>query len=325
MSADGAPLRLLVAGAGAFGGEQLARRGGRADVVVVGVADPDPAALDRVRQRHGAATYHADPLRLIDGVEADALIIAAPAASHVEICVAALGRNLCVLLEKPIAPSAASAASLVASARVSKGFVLPGHVLRFSKDHARLVEIVRSGRIGEVLYVNARRYRDESHAVRYSKDDPILMTMIHDIDLAQWITGSSFLSVLAHRSAGGFRSMTAASAVTTTGVICDLRTAWTFAGADAPPDRLEVVGDRGGVELTAGRSLEAYADGRRVDNDPCDGADDPLKYEQDHFLACVRDRTLKPALDLDDALAGLKLADAALESLRAGVEVLVPE
>ena len=324
MSSDGAPLRILVAGAGRFGGEHLARLAERPDVVVAGVGDPDPAALDQARPRFGAATFAADPLALIDAVEADAVIIAAPGAAHVELCAAALGRNLCVLLEKPIAPSAASAASLVASARVSKGFVLPGHVLRFSKDHGRLVEIVRSGRIGEILYVNARRYRDDSHAVRYPHDDPVLMTLIHDIDLAQWIAGSSFRSVLAHRSAGGFRSITAARAITTTGVICDLRTAWTFPGADFPPDTLEVVGDRGGVELTVGRSIEVYADGRRTEH-PCDGADDPLKNEQDHFLACVRDRTLRPALNLDDALSGLKLADAALESLGAGVEVTLAE
>src|SRR5208282_936505 len=136
--------------------------------------------------------------RLIDSVEADAIIIATPAASHVEICVRALGRNLCALLEKPVAPSAA-AAPLLQSARSSAGFVLPGHVLRFSQDHARLVEIVRSGRIGEVIYVNSRRYRDDSHAVRYADVDPVLMTLIHDVDLAQWVTGSDFRSVLARR------------------------------------------------------------------------------------------------------------------------------
>ena len=152
---------------------------------------------------------HADPLRLIDEVEADAIVIATPAASHVEICARALGRNLCVLLEKPVAPSAASAAPLLAAASVSKGFVLPGHVLRFSRDHARLVDIVRSGRIGEVIYLNSRRYRDDSHAVRYPHADPVLMTLIHDIDLALWVAGSDFRSVLARRSGGpGFRSMT---------------------------------------------------------------------------------------------------------------------
>ena len=116
--------------------------------------------------------------------------------------------------------------------------------------------------------------------------------------------------------------MTAISATTATGIICDLRTAWTFTDGDLPPDRLEVVGDAGSVELVAGHSLHVYAEGRRMD-DPVAVADDPLQNEQDHFLACIRDRSLTPALDLSEALAGLKLADAAIESLSLDREVML--
>jgi predicted dehydrogenase len=317
------PARILVAGAGAFGCEHLDRLAARSDAILVGVADANAAALERVRLRYGVANRHTDPLQLIEQIEADAIVVATPAASHVEICVRALDRNLCVLLEKPVAPSATGAVPLLAAARVSAGFVLPGHVLRFSRDHQQLVDIVRSGRIGEVVYVNARRYRDDSHAIRYPQDDPVLMTMIHDIDLAQWVTGSDFRSVLARRSDGaGFRSMTTACATTATGIVCDLRTAWTFTDGDLPPDRLEVVGDRGSVELVVGHALHVYAEGRRTDY-PAVEADDPLRNEQDHFLACVRDRSRAPALDPRQALAGLKLADAAIESLRLNREIIL--
>jgi predicted dehydrogenase len=318
-----APVRVLVAGAGAFGKEHLDRLVGRSDAEVVGVADTDPAILELIRSRHGVVNCLTDPSRLIADVEADAIIVATPAASHVDICVRALERNLCALLEKPVAPSAAAVAPLLASARSSGGFVLPGHVLRFSQDHVRLVEIVRSARIGEVIYVNSRRYRDDSHAVRYADIDPVLMTLIHDVDLAQWVTGSDFRSVLARRSGGaGYRSMTAVCATTTRGVTCDLRTAWTFAEGDLPHDRLEVVGDRGSVELIVGQALHVYAEGRRTDY-ALAAADDPLRNEQNHFLACVRDRSRARALDLSDALAGLKLADAAIESLRLNGEVIL--
>ena len=322
MTTSSPPVRVLVAGAGAFGKEHLARLVNRSDAKMVGVADTNPAALEPVRFGLGVQCLN-DPLRLVDEADADAIIVATPLASHVAICLRALSRNLAVLLEKPVAPSASFAALLLAAGRSSKGFVLPGHVLRFSQDHARLVDIVRSGRIGKVIYVNSRRYRDDSHAVRYPDADPVLMTLIHDIDLAQWITGSDFRSVLARRSEGsGYRSMTAVSATTVNGVICDLRTAWTFLDGDSPPDRLEVVGDRGGVELTVGLALDVYAEGRRASY-PATERDDPLRNEQDHFLACVRDRSHAPALDLSQALAGLKLADAAMESLRLGQEIIV--
>jgi predicted dehydrogenase len=312
------PLRLLLAGLGAFGKEHLGRLTERSDVKVVGVADANPAALEPIRATLGAAECLTDPLQLIDAVEADAIIVATPAVSHVEISVRALAKNLPVLLEKPVAPSARSAGPLLEAARSSAGFIMPGHVLRFSQDHVRMVETVRSGRIGEVLYVNSRRYRDDNHAVRYPDTDPVLMTLIHDIDIAQWVTGSDFHSVVGRRSEGvGYRSMTAVSATTATGVICDLRTAWTFTNGEAPPDRVEVVGDRGSVELTVGAGLDVYADGRRTSY-PAAGTDDPLRNEQDHFLACVRDRSAAPALTLSQALVGLKLANAAIQSLQRG-------
>ena len=318
-----APVRLLIAGAGLFGREHLARLVGRTEVEVVGVADTSVEALAEVRSRYPIANCSVDPLRMIDNTPADAIIVATPAESHVEICARALGAGLCVLLEKPVAASVAAAVQLQAATRGSRGFVMPGHVLRFAGDHRRLVDIVRAGRIGEVLYVGSRRYRDDSHAVRYPDTDPILQTLIHDIDLAQWITGSSFRSVHARRSGGpGFRSMTAISATTAMGVTCELRTAWTFPGADAPADRLEVVGSRGSVELFVGQTIHVYSGGQRLEY-PADEADDPLRSEQDHFLRCVVDRSCPPALGLFEATEGLKLADAALESLRLQRETLI--
>jgi predicted dehydrogenase len=315
------PLRLLLVGLGAFGKEHLSRLTERSDVKVVGVADANPAALEPIRASLGVAECLTDPLQLIDVVEADAIIVATPAASHVEIGVHALSRNLPVLLEKPVALSARSAVPLLEAARSSAGFIMPAHVLRFSQDHVRMVEILRSGRIGKVIYVNSRRYRDDAHAVRYPDDDPVLMTLIHDIDIAQWVTGSDFHSIVARRSEGvGYRSMTTVSATTATGVICDLRTAWTFMDGEAPPDRVEVVGDRGSVELVVGGGLDVYAYGRHT-HDPEASEDDPLWNEQDHFLACVRDRSVAPALTLSQALVGLKLADAAIESLWRGSPV----
>ena len=320
MSKVHAKLRVLVAGAGAFGAEHLARLAGRPDVAVAGVADIDPDALERARPLASGAKLFADPLRLIDDVEADAVIVASPAATHLDIALKALERGLSALIEKPVAPSAGAAAKLVAAARRSGGFVLPGHVLRFSLDHQRLVEIARSGLIGAVLYVNSRRYRDDGHAVRYADADPIYTTLVHDIDLACWIARSDFRSVRARRAGAGYRSLTAVSARTATGVVCDLRTAWTFPGDELPPDRLEAVGERGSVELVVGEALVVFGEGRRTRHELAK-VDDPLRNELNHFLACVRDRSLAPALDLPQALASLKLADAAIESLTLDREV----
>ena len=121
MATSSPPIRVLVAGAGAFGKEHLSRLARRSDVKVAGVTDTNPSALELVGSGLGVAERLADPLRLIDEVEADAIVIATPAASHVEICLHALSRNLAVLLEKPVAPSASSAVPLLAAERSSSG------------------------------------------------------------------------------------------------------------------------------------------------------------------------------------------------------------
>jgi predicted dehydrogenase len=316
---------MLLAGVGAFGSEHLGRLIGRADVSIVGVADTNSAALAEVRSLHGVSAYDGNALNMVDQCEADALIVATPAASHVEICTHALARGLCVLLEKPVAMSAEGGRALLDLERGSRAFVLPGHVLRFSRSHQLVVDIVRSGQIGNAIYLNSRRYRDDDHAVRFVSDDPILTTLIHDIDLARWITDSDFRSVLARRIGGpGYRSITIGHAMTANGVACDLRTAWTFSDGNLPPDRLEVVGVRGSVELVVGKGVRVHHGGRRHDL-PEIGADDSLRNEQDHFVSCVRNRSLKRVIDLPQAIAGLRLADAMAESLRLRREVVLSD
>lgn len=105
VAASSAPLRVLLAGVGTFGREHIDRLAARADVRLVGVADTNPAAAERICSLYGALPCHADPLRMIDDAEADAIVIATPAATHVEICMRPLGRGLSVLLEKPVATS----------------------------------------------------------------------------------------------------------------------------------------------------------------------------------------------------------------------------
>jgi predicted dehydrogenase len=311
-------LCILVAGAGLFGREHLDRLINRADVRIAGIADPNPAALDLARMHYRVPDLFTDPLEMIARVPADGVIVATPSSTHVEIAQRAIAHGRAVLLEKPVAPSADLALRLAETAESAGVMVLPGHVLRHDRNHQRLVEIVKSGGIGSPLYVNARRYRDDSHVARYSDIDPVLMTLIHDIDLAIWVAGAPFRAARAWRNpAAGFRAMTATTCITTTGVICDLRTAWTFAVGDLPADRLEVVGDRGSVELEVGRTLHHYAEGkcRVVD---LVARDDALANELDHFLGCLRDPQRKPALTLRDAAAGLNLAGGLLRSLESG-------
>lgn len=317
------PVRIAVVGAGAFGREHLDRLAARDDVAIVGVVEPSRAASDVVKGRHPAIPLFTDPVDMFDEVRPDAAIVATPAATHFGITSAGISRRVPVLLEKPVLPSSVLAAELVAMTNDGTAFILPGHVLRFSADHVKLASLVKSGTIGDIIYIDSRRYRDASHARRYPDTDPVLMTLIHDIDLAVWLAPEPFVSVRGSRTAGpGFQSLTTADLETASGIRCHLRTAWTFTDGDLPPDRLEVVGECGSIELDAGHSLRLYVDGRCTEL-PLTSGDDPLANEHDCFVARIRNSQAPLPVSMNDAIIGLKLAEAILQSLASRREVAV--
>jgi predicted dehydrogenase len=315
------PIRLVVAGAGRFGREHLRILCTLDKVVLVGVADIVAAAAEFARERFGVREAGTDAAALVSRLRPDGLVIATPGPAHLSLARHALELGIPVLVEKPVAMSAAEAALLAEAEARSRAFVLPGHILRFSAPHRRLVEIARSAAIGPIVSVTARRHRDDSHAHCYA-EDPVLMTMVHDIDLALWITGTVPDEVLAYRRPAGVqRSETLMMGARTGGAVWRLTTAWTFPTPVPPPDRIEVVGERGSVELDAGIAIRIYGEAPLVIDIGATDPDEMQKSELAYFVDCVR-RGVKPeAVTLADATAGLAVADAVLGSLASGAPV----
>jgi predicted dehydrogenase len=311
-------IRLVVAGAGRFGREHLRILAHMPRVELAGVADIDGAAVTEAADGFGACDRDTDAVALIRRVRPDGLIVATPGATHVDLARAALRLGIPVLVEKPVALSAVEAALLVDEESQSGAFILPGHILRFSEPYRRFVELARSPEVGGILSVIARRHRDESHAVRYL-DDPVLMTMIHDIDLAIWITGATAAGVVASRRPAGIqRSETLMTAHDTGGAIWQLSTAWTFPASSCPPDRIEVIGELGSVEMEVGAAVRSYGLApRHVDISRAE-ADQPIRAELDYFVDCITSGAKPSVVTLADAIAGLETSDAILASLRSG-------
>lgn len=306
-------MKVLVAGAGLFGREHLSRLHGRPDLILA-AADPDAENLRKAEHLYGITDTGADALEMIDGFHPDAVIVATPAAAHVPIALAALEAGMPVLVEKPVAQDSEAAEKLVSAAEASSGFMLPGHVLRFCPWHQRLVELVVSGVIGEVLAIQSRRYRDASHATRYSDIDPIFMTLIHDIDLALWIDGEEPVEAEAVRiPAGSPRSFTSVRARSASGAMWELETAWLHPG-ECPPDRLQVVGALGTIELEPERHIRVHAE--RSEELVIKERSDPLRRELDWFLSAVATGEKEPPFSPRDAQTGLRVAEMFMGALR---------
>jgi predicted dehydrogenase len=287
-------------------------------VAIVGIADPGPAA-DAAMRDFGAEQAFADAATMLDATKPDGVIVATPGRTHVAIATAALARNVPVLLEKPVGMTAAEAAALIAAEAKSEAFVLPGHILRFSAPYREMVGIVKSGALGRVLAVSGRKHRDDAHAVRYPDVDPVLMTLVHDIDLMLWATGGTMESVYAVRNPPDtFRSVTVVAGRDSTGAAWNLSNAWIMPGP-CPPDRVEITCERGSVEMEVGISVRVSGDDVRL-IDVRDATDDAmLDTELAAFLDGIRAGTHPGHVTLQDARNGLAIADAIARSLETGM------
>jgi predicted dehydrogenase len=182
-----------------------------------------------------------------------------------------------------------------------------------------MVGIVKSGVLGGVLAVSSRKHRDDAHAVRYPDVDPVLMTLVHDIDLMLWATGGTMESVYAVRNPPDtFRSVTVVAGRDSTGAAWNLSNAWIMPGP-CPPDRVEITCARGSVEMEVGVSVHVNGDDARL-IDIRDATDDAmLDTELAVFLDGIRAGAHPGHVTLRDARNGLAIADAVARSLASGV------
>ena len=312
-----AAVRVAVIGVGDFGERHLAAYRRERDVEVVAVADADPERARAVAERWGVSAWFTDAGALLTSCEPNAVSVAAPGPVHVPLAVAALERGAAVLLEKPIAMNGAEADRLAAAAASSSGFVVPAHVLRFMEPYVTLRERVRSGALGELLGIAARRERGSDHERRFPGVHPALMTMVHDIDLAVWLSGARAVRVSAHgrrpRSGGAPAAddgreapplLAWATVEADDGSVWSLRASWLLPDGASIVDRIEVFTAQG-------------VDAAEGDGSP-DALEAAIQAELAHFCRCVRDRRASDVVTLDDAVHGIAIAEAVIASAAAG-------
>jgi predicted dehydrogenase len=108
--------------------------------LVAALAEPSTAVREAVCARFGIKTGYADWRSLLAGTELDALLIAAPAATHAEIAVAALEAGLHVFCEKPLAITLADIDRISAARDRAGRVVQVGYMKRHDPAFRRALE-----------------------------------------------------------------------------------------------------------------------------------------------------------------------------------------
>ena len=165
--------RVAVVGVGHLGQHHARLLAAMPDVTLAGVVDTKPGRAAEIAGRHGAPAFTdaRDVLDLIDAVS-----IAVPTESHVEVARLFVERGIPVLVEKPLAASLAEADQLLDEAARRHVLVATGHTERFNPAVEAALTLVSNPRFIEI-------HRLGTFPERSLDIDVIFDLMIHDLDL----------------------------------------------------------------------------------------------------------------------------------------------
>jgi predicted dehydrogenase len=151
------PVRVGVVGVGYWGPNLVRNLVEHEGAEVAYVCDRDQAALDRVTRRFPWLRTTTAYDLMLGGNEVDAIAIATPVSTHGFLARDALRAGKHVLVEKPLAASAAEALDLLELARRRDLVLMPGHTFLYSPPVNLVREYIASGELGEIFFISTSR------------------------------------------------------------------------------------------------------------------------------------------------------------------------
>ena len=148
-------LRVGVVGCGYWGSKHLRVLQSLDGVSAVIAIDPDPTRVASLRRSLSLDGNYASLEEALPHV--DALVVATPPSTHVEIGVAAMAAGKHVLIEKPLATSTEGALQLIDAARASGTTLMVGHTFEYNSAVWTMRDLIRDGSLGKLYYVDSAR------------------------------------------------------------------------------------------------------------------------------------------------------------------------
>lgn len=170
------------------------------EMQVVAVADPILERREAAVSTYGVLKeqcYETAEEMLKQPKLADVMVIATQDQQHVKEAVAAIEKGYHIICEKPISPYLSECLLLQEKAHEYHRVVTIGHVLRYTPFYSKIKEVIKSGKIGDIVAIQAMEnvtYWHQAHSfVRgnwRSKEETspmILAKCCHDMDIIVWL------------------------------------------------------------------------------------------------------------------------------------------
>ena len=273
-----------------------------------------------------------DDRSIIEDPSIEAISNTLPTHLHGEATIAALKAGKHVLLEKPLALTAADCDGMIATAKETGRTLIVAHVLRFWGEYVSLVELVHSGSLGAPISAVAARLSQLPAWADWFLDPAwsggaVLDLCIHDFDALNWLFGAP-------------KSVYARGKELRPGLWNDIHALVDYGGVNGFVEgsefmpqgypftaALKVLCEGGvveflfraggvSVEMGGGAALMVHEAGRVYPLPPMPG--DPYDNQAAYFVDCLR-KGIKPTLGTpEQARLAVATANAAQRSLESG-------
>jgi predicted dehydrogenase len=300
------------------------------------IADLSLSRLEHIHslypEVHTTQDYHE-----ILATDVDAVVIATPVCTHYRLAFDFLRAGKHVLVEKPLAACAGLAEEIVAEGARQNLIVMVGHTFIYNPAVVAVMQIVQSGLLGEVYYINAVR----ANLGLFQPDINVTWDLApHDISILNFILAVEPVNVSAHggvyvQPRKGFHDVAYLSLGFPNGVLAEIRVSWldpvkvrqyTIVGSEKmllyddlePVDKIKIF-DKG-VEIPefSDTEEEFHLTYRTGEGEPYPITwVEPLKVECQHFLKCIAEGS-EASTSGKSGLQVVRVLEAAQSSLLNG-------
>jgi len=168
--------------------------------VLAAMCDPNPlrvaAAAAELAVKIPTFT---DFAQMMDRIDPDAVIVATRDCTHAQYVIAAVRAGKRAISEKPLCTTAEQCRQILAAEAESDGTCLVTHNCRYGAAEEAVREVIRSGRIGEVKFIQFDETLDRCHGADYfrrwhgrkaNSGGLLIHKASHHFDLLNWWAGS---------------------------------------------------------------------------------------------------------------------------------------
>ena len=341
----GTALRVAVVGCGYWGSKHVRVLSATEHVAQVALVDGREDRLQALARSFKTAPLYSDLRSALPDV--DAVVVATPPSTHVPVAMEAIEAGKHVLVEKPLAATAAGARLLLRAASDASVVLMVGHTFEYNPAVSKLRELVNSQELGELYYIDSARL----NLGLYQSDVNVIFDLApHDVSIINNVLGRKPVAVQAWAARHAHRRFEDVAYLRLfyddlfddRGMSANIHVSWldpckvrrvTAVGSKkmavyddlAAEERIRIL-DKGVTLPLDGRNLTQAPMSYRYGDIlvPFIPSDEPLAVQDRHFVECIT-AGARPLTDGENGLAVVETLEAAELSRRVGRPVLLEE